>query len=417
MSLEKDLEDADANQDLDTEQAIQVFNRIINDVHDSDDINKIKEQAIYKLGKLYGKLGRGKDVCSLVKQIRPFFDSISKAKTAKIVRTLIDVVGEIPDTVPLQIDLCKESIEWTKETKRNFLRQRIETRLASLYLEGRQFQSALDAITSLLKEVKKLDDKLLLVEIQLIESRIHHALRNVPKAKAALTAARTSANAIYCPPNLQTQIDLQSGTLHAEEKDYKTGYSYFYESFEGFNSLDDARAIHSLKYMLLCKIMTNNAEEVDGIISGKLALRYAGRDVDAMRSVANAHRNRSLEDFERAKSQYTKELSRDAIIHLHLSELYDTLLEQNLCRIIEPFSVVEIAHVAYLIKLPVKEVESKLSQMILDKKFEGILDQGAGQLIVFDDPHEDKTYTAALGTIENMSKVVDSLYEKANKLN
>lgn len=148
------------------------------------------------------------------------------------------------------------------------------------------------------------------------------------------------------------------------------------------------------------------------------------------------------------------ELSNDPIIRSHLAALYDTLLEQNLVRIIEPFSRVEIAHVAELVGQPVQGVETKfvprfrfwsiqadlvrfltlrLSQMILDKVFFGVLDQGAGCLQVFDEPKEDvsaqlpfpflfktdpvslgfqETYTATLGTIKHVGDVVDSLYEK-----
>lgn len=86
------------------------------------------------------------------------------------------------------------------------------------------YTESLVLIERLLKELKKLDDKNVLMEVQLLESRVYHALRNLAKSKAALTSARTSANAIYCPPLMQAAIDMQSGILHAEEKDYKTAY-------------------------------------------------------------------------------------------------------------------------------------------------------------------------------------------------
>jgi len=46
----------------------------------------------------------------------------------------------------------------------------------------------------------------------------------------------------------------------------------------------------------------------------------------------------------------------------------------------------------------------------------GILDQGTGVLVVFDETPSDKTYEASLETIQSMGKVVDALYVKTKKL-
>jgi 26S proteasome regulatory subunit N6 len=215
---------------------------------------------------------------------------------------------------------------------------------------------------------------------------------------------------------LQADLDMQSATLHCDEKDYKTAYSYFYESFENLNTLGDPRAVQCLKWMLLCKIMTNIAEDVQALVNGKLALRFAGSELEAMRAIASAHSNSSLKQFKSAIETYKHELQDDALIHRHLSALYDTLLEQNLLRIIEPFSQVQINHAAELIELPPALVERKLSQMILDKKLRGILDQGNNCLIVFDEPEVDHTYQHGLSTVTSMGRVVDRLYKKAAKL-
>ncbi|KAH7962556.1 hypothetical protein HPB52_016894 [Rhipicephalus sanguineus] len=375
-----------------------------------DTVRKILEE-----GQRLSKAGKAKELGDLIKSTRPMLNSFSKAKAAKLVRALVDMFLDMEAGTGLEVELCKECIDWAQHEKRTFLRQSLEARLIALYYDTGRYTEALQLGSSLLKELKKLDDKNLLVEVQLLESKVYHALSNLPKARAALTSARTTANAIYCPPKLQAALDLQSGVLHAaDERDFKTAFSYFYEAFECYDSVDSPKA--TLKYMLLSKIMLNLPEDVQSIVMGKLALRYAGPQVEAMKSVAKASHRRSLAEFQEALKKYEHELVDDPIIQAHLDTLYDSMLEQNLCRIVEPYSRVQVTHIADTIKLPMDKVEKKLSQMILDKKFSGILDQGDGALIIFENTTVDKTYEAALETIQSMGRVVDSLYQKAKKL-
>lgn len=376
-----------------------------------------QESALIKLAELYRDQKDASGLAQVITLSRSFMSSTAKAKTAKLIRTLLNYFNTIPNSRQTQIDVLTDNIEWSKREKRIFLKHSLEIRLVSLQLEALQYKLALTRIDALLTELKRLDDKMILTEVHLLESRVYRGIGNLSKAKAALTSSRTAANSIYCPPHLQAALDLQSGVLHAEDKDYTTAYSYFYEAFENMSSQDDPAALNALKYMLLCKVMLNMPEDVTSLLSIKLAVKYAQlREIESMRAIALAHQNRNLADFEKALRDYKHELSSDPTIRSHLAALYDTLLQQNLLRIVEPYSVVEIDYVAKQVGQGRQDVEAKLSQMILDKVFHGVLDQGRGCLIVFDELEADNTYGAAIGTLEQVSKVVDSLYAKTVKI-
>merc|ERR1719492_340412 len=135
-----------------------------------------------------------------------------------------------------------------------------------------------------------------------------------------------------------------------------------------------------------------------------------------MAAIASALTDRDLKKLEQVRADFKTQIEGDPIIAYHLDDLNETLLEQNIIRILEPFSRVEIAHVAELMELPLNRTQNKLREMILDQKLNGTLDQGIGVVIVYDDEKVRSTYDDALKTIKNTSEVMDTLYEQAKHL-
>jgi len=440
------MDEASRVSKIDVKKQISLLKDVLNDPKErfTPPAVTIKEGAIYALTRALCSIQEYEQVVQLITgDFQVFLDTITKAKCAKLVRQVLDIVCSLaPDELKMQEEICINIVDWTKNEKRTFLRQRVEAKLAHVWFQQDKYKEALELIDRLLRELKKLDDKQLLVETHLMESKIHFALRNVPKAKAALTASRTAANAIYVSPTLQASIDTMSGTIHTQEGDYNTAHSYFLEAFEQLDQISqEKQAIPCLKYMMLCKILDSlnkalalsaqgtvgasasksagkqsNVDSFGSIITNKQAVKYAGRNIEAMQSIADAASQRSLKMLEECLEKFPNELQNDLLIKHHLNLLKEQLLESNLIRIMEPYSCVEMDHIANLIEMPQLVVEKKLSQMILDGKFQGILDQGKGQLIVYEESTKDIAMEKGLQVIANMDDVVTSLFERSKAL-
>jgi 26S proteasome regulatory subunit N6 len=400
------------------EKTISIFEEFMNNDRTDDIAIKVKEKAVYKIARLYTESNNIGQILSLMKNNSDnFFSVIAKAKTAKIIRNILKIVSSVPDALDIQISLCEDLISWCVDEKRTFLKQRIEAKYASFLLLKKKPLKALEVIVKLLAELKKLDDKQMLTEVHLTESRVYHVLENIPKSKASLTAARSNANSIYVVPLLQAELDEMSGILCCEEHDNNTSYSYFQEAFEAYDNANDGNAVTILKYMCLTKILNDTPNEVAAIMASKAGLKHAGPDLEALNAIANAVKAKSLEDFEKAVEVHAAYLKNDDLINHNLTDLYEKMFENNLVKIITPFSSVELAHVSKLINLPQETVERKLSQMILDRKISAILDQGKGLLEIFEEVEEDKAFTYGTEIITNMNNVVSALMSRSKRFN
>lgn len=178
------FERAQALSSVNREEGISLLNQIVREqevAENDEELIRVKEQGILKLGELYKQEGKAKELADLIKVTRPFLSLISKAKAAKLVRSLVDLFLDLEAGTGVEVQLCKECIDWAKQEKRTFLRQSLEARLIALFFDTGMYTDALQLGATLLKELKKLDDKMLLVDVQLLESKTYHALSNLPK--------------------------------------------------------------------------------------------------------------------------------------------------------------------------------------------------------------------------------------------
>lgn len=88
------FERAQALSNTNREEGISLLNQIVREqevAENDEELIRIKEQGIMQLGELYKQEGKAKELADLIKVTRPFLSLISKAKAAKLVRSLVDM--------------------------------------------------------------------------------------------------------------------------------------------------------------------------------------------------------------------------------------------------------------------------------------------------------------------------------------
>lgn len=117
----------------DSSQKLKDFLALLRNPRSDEHAIKVKEQCVYRLAKIFTENKQFAEVANILKDNNDFFGVIPKARTAKIVRNMLNIVATVPDSLSIQVDLCKDVVAWCKVEKRTFLRQRIEAKVTLAY--------------------------------------------------------------------------------------------------------------------------------------------------------------------------------------------------------------------------------------------------------------------------------------------
>ena len=94
----------DSVKEAQPQQAIGTLRDIALGSHSNDGDNvRVKETAVQQLADTYAKQKDAAALKQLLVELRPLFGVISKAKTAKLVRVIIEAIAKVPDSSQLQV--------------------------------------------------------------------------------------------------------------------------------------------------------------------------------------------------------------------------------------------------------------------------------------------------------------------------
>ena len=422
FSLYEKVEDPDfIGQDDVANQILELSKKVEREEYDQQRQTKYYQIIRWTIDYLAQKYRENNDLNSYFKLISQIKEIKNTNNTflVKLTDKLIAKLKKRKDLLNEIVNISEEITKFCDETNNISMKSKIQTRLAEVYYIHENYSKALDICNKVIFDLKRYEDNLGLIQLLLLESKIYYATNGISKAKASLTSVKTLITKVYVEPKLQANIDMHAGILAAYEKDFNLAYSYFFEAFDVYNIPNKKRrnkGLRAFQYMILCKIVGGHIEEVNNVVLSKQGKDYYGPEVEALRSIESAVKEKSIklleDNIEKNKKYFT-----DKVINYHIRNLHNDLLEKNLIKIIKPYSVVEIDFVSKSIGLNYQDVLNRLRQMILDKKINGILDQGKGSLIIYDvdtaNPYLDKS----IETFKNLEKVVEALDKKVRATN
>ncbi|GKT32239.1 hypothetical protein ADUPG1_006433 [Aduncisulcus paluster] len=296
--------------------------------------------------------------------------------------------------------------------------QLIKVDLAEKYVERKDHEKALAIVTELITELRKQDNKQLSIRVLLLESQIHLALMGISKSKASLLAARGQAQQLYVEPATQMALDRQSGLLAIESGDFDSAFSYLFESFNNLIEVEtsDEEMRELLHLLLICKIGAKRNDDIPTLLATKSVAKFCDISVDLLCSLGNAYAQDQLHVFvEHKATADSKKLFEFPSISRVLTNMERELLESHILTAVRPYTRVSVKKIAKIADLEEDFVESKLSELILDGRLPGVIEQESGFLVLQKEEGDDPLYSEVISVIDDFTELVSVLERRVTK--
>ena len=216
FNLYEKVEDPDfIGQDDVAKQILSLSKKVEQEEYDQSRQSKYYQIIRWTINYLADKYREAKD-------LKSYFQLISEIKEIKntnntfLVKLTDKLIGKLKkrkDLLDEIVKVCDEITKFCDETNNISMKSKIRTRLAEVYYIHEHYAKALEICNKVIFDLKRYEDNLGLIQLLLLESKIHYATNGISKAKATLTSVKTLVTKVYVEPKLQANIDMHAGIL------------------------------------------------------------------------------------------------------------------------------------------------------------------------------------------------------------
>ncbi|CAK4681960.1 hypothetical protein AeMF1_021400 [Aphanomyces euteiches] len=201
------------------------------------------------------------------------------------------------------------------------------------------------------------------------------------------------------------------GKMHMMQGDWDKARNAFFEGFKNFDEAGESRRLQCLKYLVLANMLS---ESKINVFDSQEAKPYEqDKEIAAMTQLTDAFMNDDIRQFESILNRHRRSIMHDGFIRHYVDNLLRTIRSKVVLKIIKPYQVVRLAHIATELNgIDRSEVEHLLAALILDGKISGQIDQMQGLLYLRSTKSDEKLVTALNQWTESLGTLRRQLRDK-----
>ncbi|DAZ95791.1 TPA: hypothetical protein N0F65_009187 [Lagenidium giganteum] len=366
-------------------------------------------KALKRIVKLNFELGRHDHAIKKYEELLGYTKSaVTRNVGEKGINSILDFVSTSKNWEILQ-RFYETTLETLKEARNERLWFKTNLKLGNLLYEIGDFARLSKIIKDLLSSCEeeegedgvKKDTQLL--EVYALQIQMYTAQKDNKKLMSMYEKAlRTKSGVAH--PRIIGVIRECGGKMHMMQSEWDEARSAFFEGFKNYDEAGEPRRIQCLKYLVLANMLS---ESKVNVFDSQEAKPYeSDKEIAAMMQLTEAFLHDEIKTFEKILSRNRKVIMDDPFIRHYIDQLLRTIRSKVLLKIVKPYKKMDTRYIAKeLNSIPVDEVESLLSSLVLDMKINARIDQVNHTLVILGSRPEEKFQASLQSWCDSLEKV------------